>query len=119
MPLDFKSNILYTTHHGCVLCGIRDIVFTYHLLLLLKNKTNIYFKSLRHLFPKLLLQILITVKFSYSLQEKKNLENRMLISVSLSLFYSLLPNCFSCNIIEYESKKYPGVTINTKIPLPS
>ena len=43
----------------------------------------------------------------------------MLISVSLSLFYSLLPNCFSCNIIEYESKKYPGVKINTKITLPS
>ena len=72
---------------------------------LLKNKTNIYFKSLRHLFSKLLLQILITVKFSYNLQKKKNLENRMLIFVSLSLFYFLLPNCFSCDIIEYEPKK--------------
>lgn len=29
VPLDFKSNILYTTHHGCVLCGIKDIILNY------------------------------------------------------------------------------------------
>ena len=95
VPSDFKSNILYIAQWPCPLwnkgyCMKLSTICPHSS----KMKQTSILRVSDIYFLNCYLQILTTVKFSYNLQNKKNLENKVLIVVSLPLFYSLAPNCF-------------------------